>query len=73
MVHCMQFKKSGFWKSNPNELAIRYTDSSIAPRKYFEQYILVEYCMDIKKRAMKRYLLIPLANDHKRANDELVK
>jgi len=89
-IHCLQFKKLGFWKTQPlakfpkwkkegyaeyvarrspeqsvlstniesmaemekkgnNDWAITFRDGTIAPIEYFRYWILIQYCIDIKK------------------------
>mgnify|MGYP000885799676 CR=1 FL=1 len=87
MVHCLQYARLGFWKSNPvadipnwkwegyaeyiarrlpeqldlarnlerlqrakaDAWSISFSDSTIAPRDYYEGWTLVQYCLDVKK------------------------
>ena len=94
MTHCLQFNKSGLWKSKPfanipnwkwegyaeyisrqntdekdlskniarliatniNSWEVAFTDSTIAPREYYDHWTLVQYCMDIKKMTYKQVL-----------------
>lgn len=94
MTHCLQFDKSGLWKSKPvanisnwkwegyaeyvarqnanqksllknidrlqqtdrNSWEIIFEDNTIAPREYYNYWILVEYCLDIKKMSYPQLL-----------------
>jgi hypothetical protein len=98
MVHCMQFDKLGFWKSNPmakipewkwegyaeyiarrepyqenlaqniehlfsdenkdgKSWAIKFADGTISPRTYYGYWLLVQYCIDVKKLSYEEILL----------------
>ncbi|MEO5991535.1 MAG: hypothetical protein ABIP68_07860, partial [Ferruginibacter sp.] len=45
-----------FLATDKNNWAITFADSTIAPREYYEYWILVQYCMDIKKMTYKKIL-----------------
>ncbi|MBL7703821.1 MAG: hypothetical protein JNM14_16345 [Ferruginibacter sp.] len=42
--------------ANKNSWEIIFADNTIAPRAYYEYWILVQYCMDIKKMTYKQML-----------------
>lgn len=42
--------------ADENEWAIYFTDGTIAPREYFGFWLLVKYCMDIKKMSYQQLL-----------------
>ena len=42
--------------TNKNKWEINFTDNTIAPRKYYDYWTLVQYCMDIKKMNYKQVL-----------------
>ena len=39
-----------------NNWEVKFSDSTIAPREYYEYWILIQYCMDIKKMTYKQIL-----------------
>lgn len=43
--------------SDKNKWAINFTDSSIAPRIYYEYWTLTQFCLDIKKMTYQQLLL----------------
>lgn len=42
--------------SDKNSWEISFTDNSIAPREYYEYWLLVQYCMNIKKMTFQQIL-----------------
>jgi hypothetical protein len=42
--------------TNRNNWEIKFDDSTIAPREYYDYWTLVQYCMDIKKMTYKQIL-----------------
>lgn len=42
--------------TDKNRWEMKFSDSTIAPREYYEYWILVQYCMDIKKMSYKQIL-----------------
>lgn len=94
MTHCLQYKKLGFWKSNPvaniptwkwegyaeyvsrqnedqkdlsenikrylasdhEKWEISFIDNTIAPREYYEYWLLVQYSMNIKKMSFEQMI-----------------
>ena len=42
--------------TNINSWEVAFTDSTIAPREYYDHWTLVQYCMDIKKMTYKQVL-----------------
>ena len=42
--------------TNINSWEVTFTDSTIAPREYYDHWTLVQYCMDIKKMTYKQVL-----------------
>jgi len=42
--------------TNKNDWGIKFADSTIAPREYFDYWILIQYCMDIKKMTFQQIL-----------------
>ena len=97
IVHCLQYRKLGFWKSNPigkipswkwegypeyvarqnigqknllqniahlievekkdiNGWSIPFSDSTIAPKEYYHYWLLLQYCLDIKKMTYEQVL-----------------
>jgi hypothetical protein len=42
--------------TDKNSWSIHYADSTIAPRAYYDNWILIQYCMDIKKMNYKQIL-----------------
>ena len=45
-----------FLATDKNNWAITFADSTIAPRKYYDYWTLVQFCMDIKKMTYKQVL-----------------
>lgn len=45
-----------FIATNKNNWEITFTDSTIVPRAYYDSWILVQYCMDIKKMNYKQII-----------------
>lgn len=97
LTHCLQYKRFGFWHSNPaahypawkwegypeyvarrspsqsnlktnialllqsektdaTTWAITFADGSIAPKDYYKDWLLVSYCLDIKKMTYSQLL-----------------
>lgn len=45
-----------FIAADKNEWGINFSDSTIAPREYYDYWILVQYCIDIKKMSYTQLL-----------------
>ncbi len=52
-----------FISTDKNSWEIRFADSTIAPREYYKRWILVQYCLNIKKMSYKK-LLADTASEH---------
>ncbi len=46
-----------FINTDDTQWAIHFSDSTIAPRQYYGYWLLLQYCMDIKKMTYQQMLL----------------
>lgn len=45
-----------FIATNNNNWAVTFSDSTIAPREYYEYWIMIQFCIDIKKMTFKQII-----------------